>query len=106
MSSGLSQDIIARIQGVLARFKEVQRAVLYGSRAKGTHRPGSDIDLTLSGAGLTSPILGKIERELEEGPMPYCFDLSLQGHIAAPDLLEHIQRVGIVFYKKQASGAA
>ena len=49
MSYGLSDETVARIQAVLARFEAVEEAILYGSRAMGTQREGSDIDLTLKG---------------------------------------------------------
>ena len=41
MNHGLSESTVERIRGVLAHFPEVEKAVLYGSRAEGTHRPGS-----------------------------------------------------------------
>jgi len=102
MKHGLTDRAIAEIQAVLAQFPDVERAVLYGSRAKGNHRPGSDIDLTLIGAGLTSKILGQIQGELEDGYLPYSFDVSLLDQITQPDLIEHIRRVGVVFYEKKA----
>ena len=102
MKHGLPDGAIAEIQAVLAQFPEVERAVLYGSRAKGNHRPGSDIDLTLIGTGLTSKILGQIQGELEDGYLPYSFDVSLLNQITQPDLIEHIRRVGVVFYEKKA----
>jgi predicted nucleotidyltransferase len=52
---------VERIQGVLEQFPEVEKALLYGSRAKGTYRPGSDIDLTLCGSGLGLTQLARIE---------------------------------------------
>ena len=102
MKHGLTDGAIAEIQAVLAQFPEVERAVLYGSRAKGNYRPGSDIDLTLIGTGLTSKILGQIQGELEDGYLPYSFDVSLLNQITQPDLIEHIRRVGVVFYEKKA----
>ncbi len=102
MKHGLTDGAMAEIQALLAKFPDVERAVLYGSRAKGNHRPGSDIDLTLIGAGLTSKILGQIQAELEDGYLPYSFDISLLNQITQPDLIEHIRRVGVVFYEKKA----
>ncbi len=105
MSHGLTDSTVAQIHELLARFPEVEQAMLYGSRAKGNYRPGSDVDLTLVGAGLTSKILGQIQGELEDGPMPYTFDLSILAQITQADLLEHIGRVGVVFYQKKPLAA-
>jgi len=49
MKYGLNDTTIARIHGVIARYGQVDKAILYGSRAKGNYRAGSDIDLTLAG---------------------------------------------------------
>ena len=94
---GLKPHTVSAIQSVFARHPEVKKAVLYGSRAKGTHRPGSDIDLTLFGVALTYTQLDRIETEIDDLLLPYTVDLSLYTQIDNADLLEHIQRVGSCF---------
>ena len=103
MNWGLTDAAVAEICSVLARHPEVERATLYGSRAKGTFKPGSDIDLTLIGPGLTMEILGRIQSELEEGSLPYQIDLSILSQISHAELLDHINRVGVVFYDRANS---
>lgn len=98
---GLSSRSIAAIQAVFQRYPAVETAVLYGSRAKGTYRPGSDIDLTLTGP-LTYAQLLEIELELDDLLLPYKIDLSLFHLLDQPDLLAHLARVGQVFYQKSA----
>ena len=105
MNHGLSSDTVARIRGVFARFPSVKKAVLYGSRAKGTFRPGSDIDLTLLGDNLTSAELGAIADELDDLLLPYQIDLSIFHLLEHEDLREHIERVGQVFYESTNSTA-
>jgi predicted nucleotidyltransferase len=98
---GLTQATIDKIRGVFARHAEVERVILYGSRAKGNYRNGSDIDLTLAGgAELTLNILYKISSELDDLFLPYTIDLSILKDISDPDMLEHIERVGVTFYDK------
>ncbi len=58
VNHGLTDGTVAQIRDALARFPEVEKAILYGSRAKGNYKPGSDIDLTLLGADVTQKILG------------------------------------------------
>jgi hypothetical protein len=103
MNWGLTDAAVAEIRSVLGRHPEVERATLYGSRAKGTFKPGSDIDLTLIGPGLTMEILGRIQSELEEGSLPYQIDLSILSQISHAELLDHINRVGVVFYDRPNS---
>ena len=104
MIHGLSATTVEKIQGVLSRHPEVQRAVLYGSRAKGNFKPGSDIDLTLMGGGLDGRIRGRIDEELDDLMLPYEFDLSLLDDIAHPELLDHIRRMGVVLYERKLIG--
>ena len=101
MNHGLTNGTVAQIHEVLRHFPEVEQATLYGSRAKGNFKPGSDIDLTLAGTAMTSKILGQIRGELEDGLLPYTFDLSILAQITQADLLDHIRRVGVVFYEKK-----
>jgi len=100
MKFGLKDDVVNNINAVFAEFPEVEEAVLYGSRAKGNYKPGSDIDLTLKGEGLDLRKLNAIELKLEDLLLPYTFDLSAFHQIDNPKLVEHINRVGIAFYKK------
>jgi uncharacterized protein len=97
---GLTPAVIAQIRGVLEHYAIIETAVMYGSRAKGNYKQGSDIDLALTGDGLTLQLLNTISLALDDLYLPYTFDLSIIAHIDNKDLLEHIHRVGVVFYKR------
>jgi len=97
---GLKQSKVQDIQKVFSTFSEVEEVVLYGSRAKGNFKNGSDIDLTIKGENLNLKIINKISFCLDDLYLPYTFDLSIFNHISSPELIDHIQRVGKVFYKK------
>lgn len=100
MRFGLPQDAIGEIQGVLALYPEVEMAILYGSRAMGTFKPGSDIDLTLTGENLTHNHLLGIMSDLDDLLLPWMIDLSLLADLDHPDLREHIERVGQKLYER------
>lgn len=104
MNYGLPPAAIVRIQEVFARFPEVDKAVLYGSRAMGNYQAGSDIDLTLYGDTLTMQNLAAIFSELDELLLPYTIDLSLFSMLNNADLREHIGRQGKVFYERGKAG--
>lgn len=97
---GLPDTTLAVIRRILADFPAVEKAILYGSRAMGTHRPGSDIDLTLMGDQLEPGVLGEIAARLDESPIPYQVDMSLWKQLDHAGLREHIDRVGVVFYQR------
>ena len=97
---GLSPATLQTIRQILAEVPAVGKAVLYGSRAKNTYRPGSDIDLTLFGDALDLGTLGKIATRLEESPIPYQVDLSIFALIEHAGLRGHIERVGKLLYQR------
>lgn len=97
---GLDHSVIARIGGVLSQFPEIDRAVIYGSRAKGTYKSGSDIDLSLVGKAITEDTLLRLENRLDDLMLPYEIDLNRFDVLQNEALIEHIQRVGRMFYER------
>lgn len=98
---GLPEKTVEKIGGVLAGHPAVEKAILYGSRAKGNFKRGSDIDLTLVGSGLVYRDLLKIMGELDDLLLPYTIDLSILHMIDHAGLLDHIERVGQELYRRQ-----
>ena len=90
------------VRSVLRQHPEIASATLFGSRAKGTHTPRSDVDLALAGS-LGALDAEAIAAELEELPLPYRFDVHALGAITYMPLLEHIERVGMVIYPEHQS---
>lgn len=86
------------VRSVLRQHPEIESATLFGSRAKGTHTPRSDVDLALGGP-LGALGAEAIAAELEELPLPYRFDVHALAAITHAPLLEHIRRVGQVIYR-------
>ncbi len=99
---GLKEITLARIKGVFSGYPEIEQVILYGSRAKGNYRNGSDIDLTIVGDQVTAEQLSRVRLALDDLLLPYTIDLSLMRQIDNPDLVAHIERVGVVFYKRRA----
>lgn len=99
---GLSASTLERIITVLARFPEVDRVLLFGSRAKGTHKPGSDIDLALVGEQLDWRTIGSIYDALDDLLLPFRFSLVHSGAATDPEVAGHIARVGITLFERAA----
>jgi len=102
---GLKEYVIQAIVAVLKKHLEVESAILYGSRAMGNFRPGSDIDLTLTGKALTYQVVARIENEIDDLLLPYLFDISILSRIDNPNVVHHINRVGVAFYKQEIAPA-
>ncbi len=101
---GLKQKHIDAINQCFAQYPQIQQVIIYGSRAKGNYKNGSDIDLTIVG-DLDYNQLLKLENQLDDLLLPYKIDLSLRHEINHPELLDHIQRVGKLFYEKETHKA-
>ncbi len=99
--SGLTNEEIAGIRAVFKKFHQVEEVLLYGSRAMGTFKPASDIDLTLVGEGIDLTLQTKIEFDLDDLMLPYKFDVSVYDKISNPELLDHINRVGKKLYERK-----
>ena len=100
MKFGLKEYIIEQINGIFAKYFQVEQVIIYGSRAKGNYKVGSDIDLSLKGENLNLSLVNKIELEIDDLLLPYTFDISIFKQISNDSLIEHIERVGIVFFEK------
>ena len=103
MQYGLKQEIIKKVASVFSYYLEIEKVILYGSRAQGNFTVGSDIDLTLVGKGLEFNTLLKILADIDNLMLPYKFDISLYNSITDVELLDHIERVGKCFYIKGSS---
>lgn len=99
-SFGLPSEDLQRISSVFARLPEIHRVVIYGSRAKATFRPSSDIDLTIMDE-VDWASFNRLESQLDDLLLPYQIDLSIFSQIDNPDVIEHIQRVGKDFFVKE-----
>lgn len=85
---------------VSAEFHEIKKIELFGSRAKGNHKTGSDIDLTLKGENISLQTLTKLNQKAEEIWFPYTTDIVIFNQINEPKLIEHIKRVGITIFER------
>ena len=88
------------IQKIIENCLSIDEVILYGSRAKGTAREGSDIDITILGEP-TKADVSKLWHDLDDSYIPYKIDISIYNDLKSDSLKEHIQRVGKTFYKRE-----
>ena len=100
MRFGLNDIELQALCSVLASMPEVEEAIIYGSRARGTNHIASDIDITLKGNELTYLQLALLDAKIDDLYLPYFVDLSLFSMLKNPDLLESLGREGKVLYKR------
>lgn len=93
---GINTSDLVEINAILEKFPAVTEAIVFGSRAKGNYKPGSDVDIALKGNALDLSTLLSISYMLNETTMmPYTFDVVNYDTLLSPDLIDHINRVGI-----------
>lgn len=97
---GLKSHIWDQILGCFEKYEHIEEVILYGSRAKGTHKHASDIDIVLKGEHVTSTDQLRLENDLDDLLLPWKFDISLYQNITNQDLRDHIDRVGITIFKQ------
>jgi uncharacterized protein len=103
MTYGLLERDWALIIATAKAFPEISQLILFGSRAKGTYKTGSDIDLAIKGERANYDTAIRLSEVLnEELPLPYFFDVLRYEDIHEPRLVEHINRVGVVVYDRMA----
>ena len=95
---GLPEQAIQKLESVFNAYPQIQRVIIYGSRAMGNYRKGSDIDLCIEAENLTFSELMRMEEQIDDLLLPWSIDLSIKSHIDNPELLEHIREYGKTFY--------
>ncbi|ABR46965.1 DNA polymerase, beta domain protein region [Alkaliphilus metalliredigens QYMF] len=99
MNTGLKEDDLKYIINVIKDFDEIEKAVVFGSRAEGSYKRGSDVDIAIYGEGVSFDTISTLKAKLEEeGPLPYFFDVVDYYNLENQDLKEHIDRVGKVIF--------
>jgi predicted nucleotidyltransferase len=98
-SFGIEADDMDAIFSILAAHPEIESALLYGSRATGRFRPGSDIDLVLTGESLTDKTVLDVRAELRDSNVPYMVDVVAENEIINEHLKREIAATGCLFWK-------
>lgn len=100
MPYGLKDNELEKLSSLFATNQKVEKVILYGSRAKGTYRPFSDVDITLVGNTLTHDDLTRVILAIDDLLLPYQFDISIYNTLKNQDLIDHITRRGITIYSR------
>ncbi len=98
---GLSEQDLKQIIEAAAALPEIRQLILFGSRAKGKFKPGSDVDLVIKCEEHGYEMALALSEELNENlPLPYFFDVLNFQDIDNTELLGHIERVGVTLFER------
>ena len=102
MNFGLRQNDLNEIIRTLKQFSNIEQAIIFGSRAKGNYKRGSDVDIAIKGKEINHETVSSISFQLnEESDTPYYFDIVHYENISENALIDHIGRVGKCIYSRK-----
>lgn len=97
---GLSEKELSSLREVFMKFDAIEEVILFGSRAQGTHKKASDVDLAIKGKTIDLDTLAKLKYTLEEQTnLPYFFDVVIYDKITNNALKQAIDESGEKIYK-------
>ena len=97
---GLPPSTLDKLNSIFTQHNAIDSVVIYGSRAKGNYRVGSDIDLTIKGDEIPFEELMQIEDQIDDLMLPYTVDIAQYDQLGSAELVAHIDRVGVKIYAK------
>jgi len=101
MIFGLAESDLSYIVNEIKSFAEIEKAVIFGSRARGDYKPGSDIDIAIYGEKINFQTVSFLHANLEdEGPLPYFFDIVDYTHSDSEELKAQIDLLGSVIFER------
>ena len=99
-SFGLVDRDMKTLQGIFKKYPDVKNVFVFGSRAKGTYKQGSDIDLAIMNEGVKDTFIRKMKSDFEDSSLPYTVDLVNYPTLKHSELKNHIDRVGVPLFRK------
>jgi len=95
MNTGLTEANLDILRKACSHYPEIDSVMLFGSRAKGTYKPGSDVDIVIKGKNITRRTISLLLSELEDSLLPFFVDIVHYDTIGNNELVSHIDRVGV-----------
>jgi len=98
---GLLERDLKYILEAVGKYPEIEEVIIFGSRAMGNYKKGSDVDLAIVGENVDRKTVRRLNDDLnEEYPLPYFFDVIKYKDISNQELIKHINCIGKIIYKK------
>jgi uncharacterized protein len=97
---GLTEREMETIQNIFEKYPEVKKVFVFGSRAKGTYKQGSDVDLAVMNAVISDKTIHGLSADFQESSLPYRVELVDFNSLKNPDFISHIERLGILIYER------
>lgn len=94
----ISEILLKDLQKIFNKYDEVNKVILFGSRARGDNKINSDVDLCLFGDKLTHLTFSKISMDIDELNTPLSFDILNFNELVKEALINNILKEGVEIY--------
>ena len=94
----LEDKLKNELQTIFSKYKEIEKVLLFGSRARGDNKYNSDVDLCLFGKNITHLVQAKISMDVDEINTPLSFDILNFNELTKQDLIDNIINEGVEVY--------
>ena len=99
---GLLDRDLKFILEAISKYPEIEEVIIFGSRAMGNYKKGSDVDLALKGERVSRRVVRRLSDDLEEEyPLPYFFDIVSYNDISDEAFKQHIDKVGSIIWENK-----
>ncbi len=101
MKYGLTNKQFKLIEDTIISFSEIEKVLIFGSRAENNFKPSSDIDLAIFGKDINNDVVNKLSSQLDDLPLPFMFDIINFKNISNLSLQHKIDVQGKLFFERQ-----
>lgn len=101
IKTGIPSNLLNEIIRIISKYKNVERAVIFGSRARGNFKKVSDIDICIFGDDMTHKEMNLMEFEIKEIDTPLDFDVINFKSISKDELKKNILNDGVEIYVRE-----
>jgi predicted nucleotidyltransferase len=99
MTYGIKEEYWNKLESVFRNHKNIEKVILYGSRAKEINSPYSDVDIILVGENIENREFCNILNEIDDLLLPFIFDISVNYTISNVNLIDSINKTGVIVYE-------
>ena len=94
----INEKLLNDLNHIFINYKEIERVLLFGSRARNDNKDYSDVDICLFGKDITHLVYAKIVMDIEEINTPLSFDVVNFNELSKEKFIENIVTEGIEIY--------
>lgn len=94
----INDKLLKTLYDIFGKYSEIEKVILFGSRARGDNKANSDVDLCIFGEKLTHLVYAKVTMDINEINTPLSFDILNFNELNKKELIDNILKEGVEIY--------